>query len=117
VHTKEYKMLPIAKTPGAYVLKVRKKVPALMRTAKKTAYRILVIKDMTATICANMKVLTGGELSVVDVSIQSLGRNSVKVGDVLSYESHDIGFDRPMIAFREHQKHQHPDQLVAPDEV
>jgi hypothetical protein len=114
---KIYKMLPLEKAKDAYVLKLRPKVPTVSPTTPKTHYRIIAIKDTTATICANMKKLSGGQMDVIDVDIQSLGTNSVKVGDVLCYQGYDSRFERPMISFREHQKHQHPEQLIAPDEV
>jgi hypothetical protein len=114
-----YKMLPIERQPGAYVIKPRPKVPKIAPNAAKVPYRILAISEdcKTATICANMQMLSGGQLSVVDVDITMLGYKSVSVGDVLAYSATDAQYARPMIIHRYHQSHQFPKQLLANDEV
>lgn len=114
---KTYTMLPIKRPDGVIPIKPPPKVPILGVRVSRTPYRILALKEneTIATICSNMKP-TDGLLSVADVSMKKLGIRSVKIGDILSYEPGDAKFERPMIIHRASQKHQHPEQLIAPDE-
>ena len=112
-------MLPLEKQPGAYTITPRPKVPKIMANAPRIMYRILALSEdgNTATICSDMKKLHAGQLSVVDVDVSSLGIHSVKVGDILSYAAHDQQFQKPLIAHRGSQSHQHPKQLLAVNEA
>lgn len=116
--SEKYKMLPIERSANAVVIKVPPKVPTLSPNAPRTLYRILAFKDNknVAVICGNMKVSSGGQRIVLDVSVQSLGVGSVAVGDIIGYEQHDTGFKKPVIEHRVHQRHQHPEYLIAPEE-
>ena len=112
-------MLPLAKRDDAYVIKPRPKVPSISPRAPKIFYRILSLTEdgTVATVCADMKKLEAGELSVADVPVERLGHKAVQVGDILSYASHDAGLENPVIAFRYHQHHQYPKQLLSAEEV
>lgn len=116
---REYKMLPLAKRDDAYVIKPRQKVPFVVPRVPRVFYRILSLTEdgKMATICADVKNLVDGNLSVIDVNVEGLGHNSVHVDDVLSYAAHDSRLENPMIAFRHHQNHQFPKQLLTADEV
>lgn len=115
---KQYKMLPLEKREDAHQIKPRTKIPKVSPRAPKILHRILSISEngKTAIICSNMKT-EEGKLSVIDVNISTLGLNGVSEGDLLSYEQHDIKYERPMISFRVHQHHQYPKHLLTSDEV
>lgn len=115
---KEYQYLdPKIRQPDAYVIKPHVPRPTLVPRAPKSYYRILDISEdgTTATICANMKVLTEGKLSVIDIPLGLL-RNGVFIGDILSFESHDSALEKPVVSHRFSQRHQHPSQLIAQGE-
>jgi hypothetical protein len=105
--------------PGAYRIKPRKPVPKVMPNELRIPYRIVKISEdgKTATVCANMKHIVDGKLSVSDVDITKLGLKSVVVGDILSYAVHDKNLTKPLITIRHHQSHQFPKQLLSADEV
>jgi len=114
---KEYKMLPLEKSKDAYVVKTPKPRPTIGPTGQKTYYRILATsKDkQQATICADMNQLQNGQLAVMDVDI-SVFVGTAWVGDIIAYENGDGHFEHPVITHRAGQRHQHPAQLVSPDE-
>ncbi|MDE2020990.1 MAG: hypothetical protein KGJ13_11690, partial [Patescibacteria group bacterium] len=94
------------------------KIPVLGIQTKRIPYRILELKNdgKIAVICKDMTVLDNGQRTVLDVNVEVLGDRSVEVGDIIAYAQEDTGFLRPVILHRWHQKHQHPDHLIAPDE-
>ena len=115
---KEYKMLPLERSKDAYSIKKRPpKAPKLSAQDPLIPYRILKLDGAIATICASMSTkLSSGELIVRDVNVSSLGSKGVRLGDIISFRTSDIIFEKPTITHRAHQQHQHPEQLVAPDE-
>lgn len=108
---REYKMLPIK--PGEPVIKRAPRAPKLGPSDSLIHFRILKIEDNVATICADMTKLVDGQLTVRDIDITRL---SVHVGDIIGFRESDVQFLNPLITFRRHQQHQHPEHLVAPDE-
>jgi hypothetical protein len=114
--TKEYKMNPVSRELGKPFVKRPPKAPVLIPGKKLIEYRILAIKGAVATICADMTKLSGGQLTVRDVSVARLGCPGVRVGDIIGFDSSDTGLFKPTITHRASQQHQHPKQLIAPDE-
>jgi len=111
---KEYKMLPIK--PGTPVIKRAPKAPKLGPNDPLVHFRILKIEDNVATICEDMTKLVDGHLMVRDVDISRLGRNGVKLGDIIGFKESDAAFSRPLITHRKSQQHQHPEKLIAESE-
>ena len=114
---REYKMLPLEKAKDAYMIPPHTPRPTIGPSSKRTYYRILKMSEnkQEATICGNMKVLSGGQLSVMDVDISRFV-GTAWVGDIIAYENGDGHFERPVITHRAGQRHQHPAHLIAPDE-
>jgi hypothetical protein len=114
---KEYKMLPLEKAKDAYTIPPHTPRPTIGPSSKRTFYRILKMSDdkRSATICSDMTKLSAGELSVMDVDISKFV-GTAWVGDIIAYENGDGHFQNPVITHRAGQRHQHPAQLVAPDE-
>jgi hypothetical protein len=114
---KDYKMLPLKKAEGAYMIPPHTPRPTIGASGKKTYYRILSMSEnkQQATICGNMTKLEGGQLTVMDVDISKFA-GTAWVGDIIAYENGDGHFQNPVITHRAGQRHQHPAQLVAPDE-
>lgn len=114
----EYKMLPIERPKDFVPIRRLAGKPKLGAQPERVYYRVLKLSEtkQTATICADMNKLDAGELTVRDVSVACLGPNAVYVGDILAYKPLDIQFERPIIAHRYHQQHQHSKHLIAPNE-
>jgi hypothetical protein len=115
---KEYKMLPLEKSKDAYTIKKRPpKAPVVGSVDPIIHYRILVVKDGgIATICADMTKLIGGQLTVRDVNLSSLGIKAAHVGDIVGFRKSDVVLSKPILTHRASQQHQHPEKLVAPEE-
>ena len=114
---KQYKMEPIKRPKDAPVIKRPAPVPTLGPVDPFVHYRILELKENgVAVICSDVTKLVNGELTVQEVNISKLGKNTVHAGDIIGFKSSDVTLSKPFITHRASQQHQHPEHLVASHE-
>jgi hypothetical protein len=113
----EYKMLPTERRKDAYAIQSRKAKPTIAPMIQKTFFRVMDLSEdkMKMNLCVDVLNLVDGKITVQEVDTNRI-RFSVKVGDIVAFERGDVSFSNPTITHRLHQRHQHPKNLVFPEE-